>query len=124
MIIAKFPAKGDTLDIPRIEQATMALAAKCGIRVPGCAASPGRRKNALLVRRFDREKGGEATIENALSRAVRFGLSEDHARAEVGSLARIVHGWKEHFAFAGCPDSEIGALGPSFARAETDVPQS
>jgi transcriptional regulator with XRE-family HTH domain len=32
--IAKFPAKGDRLNIPRIEHATMTLAGRCGIRIP------------------------------------------------------------------------------------------
>lgn len=32
--IAKFPAKGDTLNIPRLEYATMTLARRCGIRIP------------------------------------------------------------------------------------------
>ena len=56
------------------------------------------------------EQGREATIENALSRAARFGLSEDEARNEVENLARIVQGWKDHFSSAGCPDLEIRGL--------------
>ncbi len=222
--IAKFPAKNDTLDIPRIEYAAMTLAAKCGIRVPATRLHSVGGQNVLLVRRFEREKtkkgwlrkgflsslslaqwdetdrlswnygtvadamrrhapaedirelfrrmvfnilvrntddhprnhgflfdgssirlspaydivpsiarpgvgtdfslamsvgdrGREATLENALSRAARFGLSKDEARAETGNLARVVRGWKDHFASVDCSDSEIEALEPSFERA-------
>ncbi|MBI9077912.1 MAG: HipA domain-containing protein [Desulfatibacillum sp.] len=219
--IAKFPAKDDTLNIPRIEYAAMTLAAKCGIRVPAMRLQSVGDKDVLLVRRFDREmaesgwlrtgflsslslmqwdemdrlawdygaiadimrrhapvedirewfrrmlfnilvrntddhprnhgflfdgsgiilspaydivpsitrpgvgtdfslamsigdRGREATLENALSRAARFGLSKDGAKEDVKRLVRVVRGWREHFASMGCPDSEIRALEPSF----------
>ncbi len=219
--IAKFPAKDDTLNISRIEYATMTLAAKCGIRVPAMRLQSVGEKDVLLVRRFDREKakggwvrtgfvsslsfmqwdemdrfrwdygavadmmrrhtpvedirewfrrmvfnilvrntddhprnhgflfdgagirlspaydivpsitrpgvgtdfslamsvgerGREATIDNALSRAVRFGLSEDEAHSVVENMAGIVRDWRGHFAMAGCPGSEIRSLEPSF----------
>ncbi|MBC2717062.1 MAG: HipA domain-containing protein [Desulfobacteraceae bacterium] len=56
--IAKFPSMGDTLDIPRIEYATMSLAESCGIRIPELLLESAGEKNILLVRRFDREKKG------------------------------------------------------------------
>lgn len=58
--IAKFPAKNDALNIPRIEYATMALARKCGIRIPEIQTVPVEGKDVFLVRRFDREKSGKA----------------------------------------------------------------
>jgi serine/threonine-protein kinase HipA len=223
--IAKFPAKADTLNIPRIEYATMTLAGKCGIRVPTLHLQSTGAKDALMVRRFDREKqkdgwvrrgfisslslmqwdetdrlswaygaladnmrrhtsvndiyelfrrmvlnilvrntddhprnhgflfdnsgvelspaydivpsisqpgvgttfslamsvgdrGREASLENAMSRAARFGLSREEAGAVVKKLVETVRGWRDHFAAVGCPDSEIRALEPSFERGE------
>jgi serine/threonine-protein kinase HipA len=219
--IAKFPAKDDTLNIPRVEYAAMTLAAKCGIRVPTMRLQSVGGKAVLLVRRFEREKTGNgwlrtgffsslslmqwdemdrlawdygaiadtmrrhttvrdiqewfrrmvfnilvrntddhprnhgflldasgirlspaydivpsitrpgvgvdfslamsigeqgrtATLENALTRSARFGLSKNEAKEEVEKLVGIVGTWREHFASAGCPDSEIRALEPSF----------
>ncbi len=221
--IAKFPAKDDTLNIPRIEYATMTLAEKCSIRIPAISLQSVGEKDVLLVRRFDREKtrdgwvrkgflsslslmqwdeadrlswdygaisdtmrrhtsvkdiqeffrrmvfnifvrnmddhprnhaflfgetglelspaydivpsitqpgvgtdfslamsvgerGREASLKNALSRAVRFGLSEEKAKAVVKNLVETVRGWRDHFASIGCPDSEIRALAPSFTQ--------
>ena len=54
--IAKFPAKGDTVNFPRIEHATMALAKGCGITVPEMRLVDIGGRDVLLVKRFDREK--------------------------------------------------------------------
>ncbi len=54
--IAKFPAKDDTLNIPRIEYATMKLAEKCGIQIPEVRLIQNGDKDIFLTRRFDREK--------------------------------------------------------------------
>ncbi len=54
--IAKLPAKDDTLNIPRIEYATMKLAEKCGINIPEVRLIQTGDKNVFLTRRFDREK--------------------------------------------------------------------
>jgi len=221
--IAKFPARGDTVNIPRIEYATMTLAGKCGIRIPALRLQSVGETHVLLVRRFDREKhpegwvrkgflsslsllewdeadrlrwdygaianvmrrhtsvhdlqelfrrmvfnilvrntddhprnhgflfdasgvalspaydlvpsltqsgvgtvfslamsvgtrGREASLENALSRARRFGLSGEEAGTVVEQLQETVRGWRDHFAAVGCPDIEIRALEPSLAR--------
>ncbi len=55
--LAKFPAKGDTLNIPRLEYATMLLARLCGIRIPEVCLFTAGEKDVFLIRRFDREKG-------------------------------------------------------------------
>jgi len=67
------------------------------------------------------ERGREASLKNVLSRAARFGLSEETARAVVKNLVETVRGWRDHFASVGCPDSEIRALAPSFARCKEKI---
>lgn len=223
--IAKFPAKDDTLNIPRIEYAAMTLAGKCGIRVPAMRIESVGGRDVLLVKRFDRRKakdgwlrqgflsslslmqwdesdrlkwsygavadtmrrhapvedirelfrrmvfnilvrntddhprnhgflfensgvnlspaydivptisrpgvgtdfdlamsvgdcGREASLDNALSRAVRFGYSKDEAKAVVDNLVEIVRDWRDYFSSVGCPDKELQALGPSFIKCE------
>jgi serine/threonine-protein kinase HipA len=54
--IAKFPARGDTVNFPRIEHATMALAKQCGITVPEMKLVEIGGRDVLLVKRFDRKK--------------------------------------------------------------------
>ncbi len=54
--IAKFPARGDTVNFPRIEYATMLLAKVCGITVPELRLVTVGNKDVLLVQRFDRRK--------------------------------------------------------------------
>lgn len=52
--IAKFPAKGDEVDVQTLEACTLRLADLCGIRVPQFKLEPLQKINTLLVRRFDR----------------------------------------------------------------------
>ncbi len=52
--IAKFPAKGDEVDVQMLEGCTLRLAALCGIRVPQFKIEPLQKIHVLLVRRFDR----------------------------------------------------------------------
>lgn len=52
--IAKFPAKGDEVDVQLLETSTLKLARMCDIRVPDFELTPLQKINALLVRRFDR----------------------------------------------------------------------
>lgn len=54
--IAKFPARGDTVNFPRIEYATMLLAKTCGITVPELRLVTVGDKDVLLIQRFDRCK--------------------------------------------------------------------
>jgi serine/threonine-protein kinase HipA len=221
--IAKFPAKDDSLKIPRIEYATLRLAEKCGIQVPETRLLSTDNTEILMVRRFDRtrrdtgwtrigfisalslmewdeadrlrwdypsladvmrrhtaladvhelfrrmvfnilvrntddhprnhgflyddsglrlspaydivptlampgvgtdfflamgvgDRGREASLENAVTRASRFGLPEDTARAVIMEVMQAVRTWQEHFKALGCLDEEIHALAPSFAR--------
>ncbi|MCK9389532.1 MAG: HipA domain-containing protein [Sulfuritalea sp.] len=52
--IAKFPAKGDEVDVQVLEACTLRLAGLCDIRVAQFKREPLQQINALLVRRFDR----------------------------------------------------------------------
>jgi serine/threonine-protein kinase HipA len=54
--IAKFPARGDSVNYPRIEYATMSLAKSCGITIPEMRLITIGNKDVLLVKRFDRKK--------------------------------------------------------------------
>lgn len=54
--IAKFPARGDTVNFPRIEYATMLLAKTCGITIPELRLVTVGDKDVLLIQRFDRCK--------------------------------------------------------------------
>ena len=52
--MAKFPAKGDEVDVQVLEACTLRLAALCDIRVPEFELTALQKINALLLRRFDR----------------------------------------------------------------------
>ena len=52
--IAKFPARGDEVDVQVLEACTLRLAGLCDIRVAQFRREPLQKINALLVRRFDR----------------------------------------------------------------------
>lgn len=54
--IAKFPAKGDSINIPRLEYATLSLAGLCGIQIPEIRIITVGNKKIFFSRRFDREK--------------------------------------------------------------------
>lgn len=54
--IAKFHARGDTVNYPRIEHSTMLLAKACGITIPDVLLITIGDKDVLLVKRFDRQK--------------------------------------------------------------------
>ena len=60
------------------------------------------------------ERGREASIENALSRGARFGLSEVEARSIIEELLEKIRGWREHFTRCGVSDQDIRLLAPSF----------
>ncbi len=54
--LAKFAAQGDTLNVPRLEYATMALAGRCGIEIPEIRIESVGGRDVYLCRRFDRER--------------------------------------------------------------------
>jgi serine/threonine-protein kinase HipA len=57
--IAKFPKRGDVWNEPRVEHATMTLAARCGIAAARTRVEEVDGVGVLLVRRFDRDEDGE-----------------------------------------------------------------
>ncbi len=87
--IAKFPARGDTLNIPRIEYATMKLAGKCGIRIPALRLQPVGETHVLLVRRFDREKHPEGWVRKGFlsSLSLRQWDEADRLNWDYGAIA-------------------------------------
>ena len=62
--IAKFPARGDSLNIPRLEYATMSLARLGGIKVPEIQIIPVGDRDIFLIRRFDREKSAAGWLRH------------------------------------------------------------
>ncbi len=52
--LAKFPARGDVIDVARAESCTLALARRCGLTVPEVRYLEIGRKPVMLIRRFDR----------------------------------------------------------------------
>ncbi|MBW1797962.1 MAG: HipA domain-containing protein [Deltaproteobacteria bacterium] len=225
--IAKFPARGDTLNIPRIEYATITLSGLCGISIPEVHLVAVGDKDVFLCRRFDRERQGEgwvrrgfvsslslmqwdegdrllwdyasiadtmrryttvaeiqelyrrmvfnilvrntddhprnhgfvvnsegmslspaydilpaparpgvgvnfrlamsvgeqgreATLENALSQAGRFGHSSGEARPIIEQLLETTRAWREHFDECGVTEREVDLLTPSFTGAITE----
>ena len=62
--IAKFPAQGDTVDIPTIEYAAMKLAENCGIEIPEIKLRSIAGKNVFLIKRFDRSFSPEGWLRN------------------------------------------------------------
>jgi len=56
--IAKFSARGDAFDEPRVEAACLSLARACGIAVPEHEAVTVAGRSVLLVKRFDRTGDG------------------------------------------------------------------
>lgn len=56
--IAKFKARDDLVETPRVEFASMRLAAECGITAAAVELTAVAERAVLLVRRFDRAAGG------------------------------------------------------------------
>ncbi|ABM39620.1 type II toxin-antitoxin system HipA family toxin [Polaromonas naphthalenivorans] len=52
--LAKFPARGDTLDVARAESCTLELARRCGLTVPEVKYQDIGGRPVMLIRRFDR----------------------------------------------------------------------
>ncbi len=68
--IAKFSAKGDSLNFPRIEYATMTLAALCGIRIPDVRVISFGGRDVFVIRRFDRDKSGKGWLRHGFISAL------------------------------------------------------
>ncbi|MFP4349874.1 MAG: type II toxin-antitoxin system HipA family toxin [Desulfococcaceae bacterium] len=90
--IAKFPAKGDRLNIPRIEYAAMTLAGRCGIRTPEVRLISMNETDIFLVRRFDREKRGDGWLRRGFVSALSLMQwdEQDRPRWDYPSLADVM----------------------------------
>ncbi len=72
MWIVKFPARGDSINIPRLEYATMTLAGLCGITVPEMHLIKIGGKDVFLIRRFDREKADNGWCRSGFQSGLSF----------------------------------------------------
>ena len=95
--VAKFPAKNDTMNIPRIEYATMTLAARCGIRIPELQMQSVGGKDILLVRRFDREKDKNGWIRKGFLSSLSL-IQWDELDRLSWDYAAIADGMRRHVA--------------------------
>ena len=53
------------------------------------------------------EQAADSTLANALSMSALFALKKDEASSEIRAVARVVSGWKEHFAASGVAAADI-----------------
>lgn len=74
--LAKFPSRGDTLNLPAVEYATMKLAGICGLNVPEIRLIPVGAKDVFLIKRFDRISAPSS------GRWLRFGFMSSLSLAE------------------------------------------
>ena len=78
LAIAKFPHKGDEIDIVRWEAVALALAAKAGVSVPGWRLEDIGGRPVLLLRRFDRSGRVRVPFLSAMSM---LGASDNEIRS-------------------------------------------
>ncbi len=68
--IAKFSGKGDSLNFPQIEYATIKLAARCGILTPEVQVVSVEGRDVFLTRRFDRKKSEKGWLRHGFISAL------------------------------------------------------
>ena len=56
------------------------------------------------------QDGALASVDNALSMAQAYGLTQPQAKAEAARVAQVVDGWRSHFAATGVPDAALAEL--------------
>lgn len=87
--IAKFYADGDECDVCAVEHASLRLASQCGIDVPDSRLVKIGAKNALLIKRFDRESGSRVHFASARTMLTAEGIAEDRmGYPDLADLAR------------------------------------
>lgn len=91
--IAKFPARGDAIDMAWIEYATLELARKAGLNVPPVrlVSLPGKR-NVMLIQRFDRHPEVESFAKkHMISALTATGLHEQQSHTSgYADVARAI----------------------------------
>ena len=85
--IAKFPAKGDTVNIPGIEYATMKLAKHCGIDVPEVRVESIAGKDVFLIQRFDRERAAAGWLRKGFISSLSFMRLDERDRLQWSYLS-------------------------------------
>lgn len=91
--IAKFPARGDKMDMSWLEYGTLKLAEKAGLRVPQLQLiSLADDRNVMMIRRFDRlsEEQGFSKI-HMVSALTMLGVHESEShQAHYADIARVI----------------------------------
>jgi serine/threonine-protein kinase HipA len=80
--IAKFPSKGDTMNFPRVEYATMDLARTCGIVIPKIHLESIGGRDVLLSERFDRRKTSHGYLRSGFLSALSLMAWDDRDRTQ------------------------------------------
>ncbi len=90
--VAKFPAKDDRYAVTRWEHATLALAERCGIRVPPHELLDVQGRTVLMTQRFDRQPmTGGYTRAHLLSGLTMLALHErDYGQGSYAGLAEWI----------------------------------
>lgn len=99
--IAKFSSRGDTINIPRIEYATMKLAQACGVEIPEVAIIPVSGRDIYLIRRFDRERTAGAWLRQGFISSLSLMRQDERDRLN-WSYSAIAAVMRRH-----CPASDI-----------------
>lgn len=103
--IAKFPARGDRWNNAPVEAAMLALAGRCGIRVPETRVERVGNECVLLVKRFDRERvaddeGRPAYLRHRMASALTVLNAEESPTDRAGwsyvLLADELRRWSGH----------------------------
>ncbi len=100
LAIAKFPNKGEELNVVLWEAVALRLAAKAGIAVPAWRIETAAGKPVLLLRRFDRDGGARKPFLSAMSM---LGAQNNETR----SYLEFVDVLRQHGA---APKEDMGAL--------------
>ena len=89
--LAKFPAKGDPIDVQRLEAATQNLAKACGINGPTTFTLPiNENDTAFVSRRFDRYGPGSCHRRHFLSASAMLNLPYESSDGSYLALAQAI----------------------------------
>lgn len=80
--LAKFPSRGERMDVPCIEAATMRLAAEAGLNVPQVRTETLRGRTVMMIRRFDREQINGKQIRHHMVSALTMLACDESASRE------------------------------------------
>lgn len=75
--IAKFRQRSDRWNLPRVEHGLLRLARRCGLETAGSRVERIGDRDALLVRRFDREWTGDGYVRHRMASALTLLRADD-----------------------------------------------